>query len=73
MLTCRELVEQADGLLARELGWRERLRVRLHLLVCVNCRRYVRQLGLMLAALSKYRPDNAEQSTQSVLQKLKNP
>lgn len=52
MLTCRKLVEkvtQEPDLIEKKspAGWR----VRLHLLVCHHCRRYERQLRLLLRLL----------------------
>jgi len=51
MPSCPELVEQADALLARELPWRRRLSLRIHLLICEHCRRYLRQLGWLITAI----------------------
>ena len=52
MLSCRELHEQyasdhMDGCQSR----RERLAVRLHLALCSNCRRFMRQLRLVKSVL----------------------
>lgn len=57
MLSCRELHEQhasdhVDGCLSP----RARLAVRLHLALCGNCRRFIRQLRLVKAVLRE-RPD----------------
>lgn len=59
MLSCRELHEQhasdhVDGCLSR----RGRLGVRLHLALCSNCRRFIRQLRLVKSVLRE-RPDVA--------------
>lgn len=51
MLKCQEVVQQADALLADELNLRQRIELRLHLLMCVHCRRYVRQLRKLVAAI----------------------
>lgn len=51
MLSCREVVIDADQLLDGELNWRRRLAVKLHLLICHNCRRYVRQLRKLIVAI----------------------
>lgn len=53
MLSCRQLVEkvtQEPELL--EQGARPDWSMRLHLFICHHCRRYVRQLRLMLRFLS---------------------
>jgi anti-sigma factor RsiW len=59
VLTCRELNEQhasdhVDGCLSARM----RLGVRLHLAMCSNCRRFIRQLRLVKTVLRE-RPDVA--------------
>lgn len=44
MLTCRQLVAQSSDLLDGELSFRQRIAVRAHLALCVNCRRFIRHL-----------------------------
>ena len=51
MLSCHELVERVDDILARHLTWRERLSVRLHLLICRHCARYVAQYRRLMGLL----------------------
>ena len=51
MLSCREVVQDSDLLLAGELPWRRRLSVKMHLLVCRHCRRYLRQLRILIRAV----------------------
>lgn len=47
MKTCREVHEEATELLEGQLALLSRLKVRMHLLLCVHCRRYVRHLRLL--------------------------
>lgn len=51
MLTCRQVTEDADRYLEADLPWRRRLQVRLHLVMCRHCRRYVDQLARTVAML----------------------
>lgn len=51
MLKCRALVENADQLLDGAVNRRQRLAMKMHLLMCRHCRRYVRQLGALLRAI----------------------
>ena len=51
MLKCRQVPEQAERMLAGDLTWRERLSLRMHLFICGHCRRYVRQLALLLRSV----------------------
>lgn len=45
MLSCRELVARSSALIDGELGWRERLQMRLHMALCRRCRGFVDALG----------------------------
>lgn len=46
MLNCREVLERADVYLANELSDWQRFQFKLHLLLCRNCRRYLKNLRL---------------------------
>ena len=57
MLKCKEVVEKADALVdGTSLSWRERFALRLHLMMCHHCRRYVRQLQSLVASLRNRTP-----------------
>lgn len=51
MLKCREIVDNADQLLDGDNSRRQRLAIKIHLLMCRHCRRYVRQLQALLRAI----------------------
>lgn len=51
MLTCKEQVARSSDFLDGQLSFRERLLVRHHLLICPNCRRFLKQMRLMQATL----------------------
>lgn len=51
MLSCRDVANEADLLLAGELSWRRRMAFRVHLVICNHCRRYVRQLKYLVRAI----------------------
>lgn len=63
MLSCRELVARSSALIDGELGWRERLQMRLHMALCRRCRGFVDALGNLARSLEIY-PDGtiAEQA-----------
>ena len=63
MLTCREVSQLASESLDRSLGLRDRFTLRLHLLRCDLCSRYVRQLKFLQRACSEA---EEEQATDSV-------
>jgi hypothetical protein len=55
MISCKEatrLLSQGED---RRLTYAERVKLRLHLAVCVACTRFSRQLAFMRHALSRYR------------------
>jgi hypothetical protein len=52
MKTCREVYEEASDLLDDQLPLLSRLEIRMHLILCVHCRRYVRQLRLLTSSLA---------------------
>ena len=56
MLSCKELVEHVDEYLDGELSMSARFGIRLHLLMCRACNRYVTQMRLVLGALSDLKP-----------------
>ncbi|NWL78891.1 anti-sigma factor [Pseudomonas taiwanensis] len=51
MLTCKELVARSSELLDGELSFRERMAVRRHLVLCRNCRRFIKQMRLTQAVV----------------------
>lgn len=70
MLSCKNVVDDADRLLAGELTLRQRLAVRLHLLICVHCRRYLHQLKLLLRALPHLRRRASEAEVDAVMARI---
>lgn len=64
MLSCKEVTQKVSQAQDRKLTLRERIGVRLHLLICYACRRFVRQLAILTAASrhllsDDISPDNA--------------
>lgn len=55
MPTCRETTELLSQAQDRPLTLAERMRMRLHLLLCRGCRGFSRQLGFLRAAVRRYR------------------
>lgn len=52
MLSCRELTERASLIVDGALPAGERFGVRLHLLICPYCRRFLRQLRGVVGAVA---------------------
>ncbi len=62
MLSCKEVTQLVSQSLDDRLGWRTRAGVRLHLLVCRGCTRFVRQMRFLRTAaqhFSRAWPENA--------------
>lgn len=55
MLRCREVTEKASRYLDHELGWSDRMQMRIHLMMCRHCARYVRQLKAVVELLQEVR------------------
>jgi hypothetical protein len=53
MLTCKEVAVLASKALDTRLGWRERLGMRMHLMLCEMCPRYIEQLRFLHKVLSR--------------------
>lgn len=53
MLNCKQTSLLVSQSLDRKLNWRERMAVRLHLWICVYCRRFMQQLLAMRVALKR--------------------
>jgi|AP12_2_1047962.scaffolds.fasta_scaffold73682_2 predicted anti-sigma-YlaC factor YlaD len=54
MLSCKEVTARVSESLDRRLSLRERLKVKLHLLICLACQRMVRQMALLRAVSRRY-------------------
>lgn len=53
MLSCKELVAHSSDFLDGQMSLRTRLAVRMHLAMCHNCRRFIKQMRLSQAVLRK--------------------
>jgi len=73
MLSCKDITEKANDYLDRDLPFFTRLKVKMHLMVCVHCQRYVQQLQLTIQALTRLKkPDTVDDATvDSVVENLK--
>jgi predicted anti-sigma-YlaC factor YlaD len=69
MLTCKQLVENSSDYLDARLSLRERLSVRLHLAMCVNCRRFIRQMKFSQAVIRQL-PDAPVPEIDALVEKL---
>lgn len=74
MLSCKDITEQANAYLDRELPLMKRLSVHMHLFVCVNCRRYMNQMRVTIQALRGMKTDEVvtEEHREHLLQCFRN-
>lgn len=63
MLSCKQIAEQGTDYLDKELNVWKKAEMRMHLIICVNCRNYVRQLKqtiLMLRGIKTKQPSDEQ-------------
>lgn len=51
MMNCKEATQLMSEDLDRPLRWRERVSLRLHLMLCGGCRHFKDQIGFLRAAI----------------------
>ena len=51
MLSCKDLVAHSSDYIDGHLGVRKRMSVRMHVAMCMNCRRFIKQMRLSQAVL----------------------
>lgn len=54
MLTCREVSDRANQYLDGELGFWPAMQVRMHLMACRYCRRFMQQTRTVIRLVEKY-------------------
>ena len=52
MLKCRDIAEQADKYLDKDLSWFQRLSWKLHFILCPPCKRFVNQFSTTVKVAS---------------------
>jgi predicted anti-sigma-YlaC factor YlaD len=68
MLKCKDVAEQGSDYIDGEKSLPERLSWRLHLFMCSNCRRFIKQLKLTRAMVaSKDLPEASDKEVQKVM------
>lgn len=54
MLRCKDIAKLLSDSLEKELPWRQRVEIRLHLMICYVCRRYWKQLRFLHKCITNY-------------------
>ena len=70
MLSCKQLTENANDYIEQNLPLKSRISVKLHLLMCIHCRRYVHQLKTTVTALTGLKSDWIDTADQETTDKL---
>lgn len=79
MLTCKQVARTIAADELATAGWRRRLSVRLHLVMCRHCRRYARQLRAIGGAARRLfdsglrEPGSRERLRRSILDRVAPP
>lgn len=60
MLSCREVTRLVSQGLDRELGFRERLGLRTHFMICKGCRNFEDHLALLRRAMQRLSKDDGD-------------
>ena len=73
MLGCKDITEQANAYLDRDLPFTKRFGVRMHLFICAHCRRYMDQLHVTIETLGRMTKDEtlSEQDSKRLLECFK--
>ncbi|MBT4520241.1 MAG: zf-HC2 domain-containing protein [Halieaceae bacterium] len=67
MLKCSEVVEQASDFVDENLPWYSSLRIKMHLLMCVHCRRFLRHFS---ATIDLAEPAGRRQATATEIERV---
>lgn len=70
MLKCRDVPAEAEALLDGELSFGQRMALRFHLFMCGPCRRYLRQLRVLLGAVPHMHGEASDEEVDKVLKHL---
>ena len=60
MLSCRDITRHANDYLEKDMTFVTRIKLKMHLLMCIHCRRYVKQLQTTILTLGKLKDPEPE-------------
>jgi len=70
MYSCKKIADKASDYTEGQLKWHERVAYRFHLLMCKHCRRFVKQFGVMIGSLSKFKWQDDTQLNEKIIKKI---
>lgn len=70
MLRCDRAVERANVSDTGALRWHERMLMYMHLMMCHHCRRYLRQLRMLLGGMAETPGQASDEEVEAVMRQL---
>ena len=72
VITCKNIMETASDYLDESPGFLRMLTLKIHLIICKHCRRYVRQIQLVSEATGRLNriPEPADEEIDALLKRL---
>ncbi len=70
MLSCRDIANHAEDIISHSGSWRQRLAIRLHLLMCEHCRRFIAQYRRVSSLVSLVEQPAGDAEIARVLENL---
>lgn len=71
MFRCKDIAEHASRYVDRKLSFVERVQFRVHMFICHDCRHFISQFRLSLAALRNLKPRPADDAVAKQVAALK--
>lgn len=65
MRSCREIIKLSTGKIDQPVAWSINLEIKLHLLMCKKCARYVKQVNFIQTLLDEHMPTPSSEHTLS--------
>ena len=72
MLNCKDVTEHACDYLEQHLPLHKRLQMKLHLLMCYHCRRYIKQMITTIGIIKTGTTDISDEKAKKIAEKITN-
>ncbi len=70
MLNCKDVTKHACDYLEQHLPLHKRLQMKLHLIMCHHCRRYLRQMATTIGILKYQKKPISEEQAKQIVKKI---
>ena len=72
MFECKDVAEEASNYINKDLPWRKRLGLFMHIVICSCCRNYLNQMKQAIQAFTVVRPkESSDTDTHALAEKLR--